>query len=105
MRIGAAHSVDVADVEFGQNRIEHVHRPDQETTLKNGKSGERLIAITSDLTELLVDYGKIKRHYIADEYGRKPLLTTRQARMTRSSMRRIMNRITALFYLDKNCEM
>ncbi len=36
MRIGAANSIDLEDVDFNQKRIQLVHRPTEGTTLKNG---------------------------------------------------------------------
>ena len=103
MRIGAANSVDLEDVSFEEESVELRHRPDEGTALKNGKSGERLIAITSDLVELLHNHVEIKRHDVADEFGRKPLLTTRNGRMHRNTMRRVINRVTAPCYQNKSC--
>jgi integrase len=103
IRIGAAFSIDLEDVDFDGQQIELIHRPDQGTTLKNGKSGERLIAITSELTEMLEDHVGAKRIDVTDEEGREPLLTTRQGRMQRGTMRRIVYRITAPCYRNKPC--
>lgn len=103
IRIGAANSIDLEDIDFEGQCIDLVHRPDQGTTLKNGKSGERLVAITSDLTEMIEDYVGIKRWDVTDEEDREPLLTTRQGRMCRGTMRRIVYRITAPCYLDDTC--
>jgi site-specific recombinase XerD len=36
MRMGAAHAIDLTDVGFEDECIELVHRPNQDTTLKNG---------------------------------------------------------------------
>lgn len=103
IRIGAAFSIDLEDVDFDGKQIELVHRPDKGTTLKNGKSGERLVAITSELTEMLEDHVDAKRIDVTDEKGREPLLTTRQGRMQRSTMRRKVYRITAPCYRDEQC--
>ena len=56
MRIGGANSIDPDDVSFERGRIRLVHRPDQGTTLKNGQGCERLVAMTSDLSDLLKDH-------------------------------------------------
>lgn len=50
MRVGAAFSIDLTDVDFDEKRIALVPRPDLGTTLKNGESGERFVAISSELT-------------------------------------------------------
>lgn len=103
MRIGAANSVDLDDVSFEDECVELRHRPDEGTTLKNGKSGERLVAISSNLAEVLHDHVASKRHDVTDEFDREPLLTTTYGRMTRNTMRRLVNRVTAPCYLNKNC--
>lgn len=103
MRIGAANSVDLSDVNFDEEYIELVHRPDEGTTLKNGKGSERLVAITSELAELLKEHIEANRHSVTDDYGREPLLTTNQGRTHRNTMRRMINRITAPCYRDEPC--
>jgi site-specific recombinase XerD len=103
IRIGSANSLDVEDVDFENGHLRLVHRPDEGTRLKNVEGGERLIALTSDLAKLLGDYIDEIRNDLEDEYGRKPLLTTRQGRMSRVSMRRIIYRITAPCFFDEPC--
>jgi len=103
IRIGAANSLDLTDVDFESERIELVHRPDQGTTLKNGKSGERLIALSPELTEALKEHVETFRHDVTDSHGRDPLLTTEQGRMTRSTIRRKVYQVTAPCYLRKSC--
>jgi len=103
MRIGAANSVDLDDVRFDNEYINLVHRPDQGTTLKNGKSSERLVAITSKLAELLEEHVEANRYDVTDDYGRQPLLTTSHGRMHRTTMRRMINRVTAPCYRDETC--
>lgn len=103
IRIGAANSLDLKDVDFENGHLQLVHRPDEDTTLKNGKGGERLIALSSDLAKLLGDYIYERRTDIEDEYGRQPLLTTSIARMSRGTMRRIIYKITAPCFFDEPC--
>lgn len=103
MRIGAANSIDLEDVDFDEKRIQIVHRPTEGTTLKNGNGGERLVAMTPALTELLSEHVDTNRHDVADDYGREPLITTRHGRMPRSTMRRMINRITAPCYRNEPC--
>jgi site-specific recombinase XerD len=103
MRLGAAHSIDLSDVDFDDERIQLLHRPDLGTTLKNGKSGERLVAISSELAEMLEDHVDIIRLNITDDHDREPLLTTAQGRMTRGTIRRKIYQITAPCYRDKHC--
>lgn len=66
MRIGAANSLDLSDVDFDEERIELIHRSAQDATLKNGKNGERLIALSTELTEMLEDHVDTFRFDVTD---------------------------------------
>lgn len=103
MRIGAAHSLDLRDVSIDDRYLRLVHRPDAGTTLKNGRSGERLVAISEELADLLEDYITDTRDEVTDEYGRNPLMSGRQGRLSRSSLRRIIYELTAPCYLGQDC--
>lgn len=103
-RIGEARAVDVVDVDVEAERVQLVHRPDAGTTLKNGAEGERLVAITPDLARVVDDYVARVRHDVTDEYGREPLFATEQGRITRSTMRRIVYRVTAPCFRNEPCD-
>jgi len=103
MRIGAAVSLDVDDVDVEGQVIHLVHRPEQGTTLKNGKGGERPIAIRPELATLLNEYIQHTRDDVTDEYGREPLFTTPTTRRMRSSLRRVIYRVTAPCFRDEEC--
>ncbi|WP_233739968.1 tyrosine-type recombinase/integrase [Halovenus carboxidivorans] len=103
MRSGAAHSLDVEDVNFDQGRIRLVHRPDEGTTLKNGKAGDRLVAMTPALSDLLEDYIEDQRRAVEDGHSRKPLLTTARGRMHRNTIRRVIYRVTSPCYRGDPC--
>lgn len=74
MRIGAVRSLDLSDVRLEDRCLDLVHRPDTGTTLKNGQGGERPVAISEELTDLLNDYINKTRTAIIDDHGRKPLV-------------------------------
>ncbi|WP_313691611.1 site-specific integrase [Halorarum halobium] len=103
MRMGASHAVDLTDVSFEDERVELVHRPNQDTTLKNGKSGERFVAMSTELAKMLEDHVDEVRHDVTDDHGREPLLTTEHGRMCRTTIRRNVNRVTAPCYLNESC--
>lgn len=103
MRMGAAFSLDLTDVDFDEECVKLVHRPDQGTTLKNGTSGERLIALSTELMETLEDHVDAIRHDVTDDYGRKPLLTTEYGRMRHSTIRGKINRVTTPCYINDPC--
>jgi integrase len=81
-----------------------VHRPDEGTTLKNGRSGERPVAISPELAELIEDYTESTRYDIADDDdNRQPLFTTSYGRMHENTMRRLVYRVTAPCYRGEDC--
>lgn len=103
MRIGGAMSIDLRDVDFDDERIDLRHRPDEGTPLKNGQGGERPVAITPGLSELLTEYVENRRQDVTDDYGRNPLLTTSEGRMHRSTIREIVYRVTAPCFRGLEC--
>lgn len=87
--------------------IELEHRPEEETPLKNGESdvegegGERKINLPDWVCEILTTYidgtgdpNHPKRIETEDEYGREPLFTTTHGRVSESTLRRDLYRIT-----------
>lgn len=103
MRIGAAKGLDVRDVNLDDRFLSLNHRPETGTPLKNGSSGERLVAISPDLTRLLEDHIEYMRNDLTDDAGREPLLTSQYGRPARSTMRRYIYDITAPCFLDREC--
>lgn len=103
MRIGAVRSLDVDDVSVDDRCLDLVHRPDTGTTLKNGQGGERLVAISEALADLLDDYIDEARSQVTDKHGRSPLLHGKQGRISESTTRRKIYELTAPCYLDQEC--
>ena len=103
MRMGAAHGIDLKDVHLENRNISLIHRPDTDTPLKNGKSGERLVAISEELEGLLDDYIDTIRTDVTDSYGRKPLFSSQNGRLSGTTIRRIIYRVTAPCFLNKQC--
>lgn len=103
IRVGAAHSLDVDDVSLDENYVQLNHRPDEGTTLKNGKSGQRPVALTPDASEVLAEYIRTHRRDVTDDYGREPLFTTAHGRMHGNTIRRLTYRVTAPCYRGVDC--
>ena len=103
LRIGAARALDLQDVGLKDQFLSLKHRPETGTSIKNGSSGERLVAISPDLADLLEDYIENVRPDRTDDADREPLLTSTQGRLSRSSMRRYVYNVTAPCFLDKEC--
>ena len=103
IRSGAAYSLDVRDVDVDDQRINVVHRPATGTRLKNGRRGERPIAISDALAEMLDDYISTTRNDIQDDHGRNPLLSTTNGRMHRGTLRCLIYRVTAPCFRGEPC--
>jgi site-specific recombinase XerD len=103
IRLGALHALDVADYDGESERLELHHRPDSDTPLKNGEEGERMIALNAEICHILEDWIDHHRHKVEDDYGREPLLTSRNGRMNRSSIRDAVYRVTRPCFYSDNC--
>jgi integrase len=103
MRLGGANSLDLGDLHLEEEAIEIVHRPDKGTQLKNGANGERPVAITSDLAEVLAQYIENIRIENTDHAGRKPLFTSRYGRLSKTAMRRSVYRVTSPCFRGEPC--
>lgn len=88
-RAGAIRGLNLCDVDLdtGNPGLEIVHRPDEDCPLKNKERGERWNAISERVARVLRDYIEGPRNDITDEFGREPLLTTRDGRPTVSTLR------------------
>lgn len=103
MRMGGALSLDLENVLLERQTLQLKHRPETDTPLKNGGRGERLVAISPDLTTVLEDYIRDRRIDIEDEYGRDPLFTTSCGRMQTATFRRLVIKLTAPCFRGKEC--
>jgi len=83
-------SVDVDDLgknpKNGKPTVTLRNRKNEGTPLKNRDKSERTIMISEGLRELLTDYIEGRRENVEDEYGRRPLFTTRSGRITRNRL-------------------
>jgi site-specific recombinase XerD len=86
-RMGGAHSLDVSDFDAEEQSLAFRHRPEEGTRLKNKLSGERLCALSMDVSNVLEDYIEVNRDDVVDDHGREPLFTTRGGRMHKSNIR------------------
>ena len=98
IRMGSARSLDLENFDRDETAIELVHQPEQDTPLKNKERGERWVALRDYTAAVIEDYVDHQRTEISDEYGREPLLTTREGRVSRSSIR------SSIYKLTRPCE-
>ena len=86
MRRGAARALDVEDYHPEEQCLEVRHRPEEDTPIKNGFDGVRFIGLSGWLCQLLDDWLRDQRPDVTDEYGREPLLATKQGRPSRTTL-------------------
>jgi len=94
LRLGATRALDLEDLRPDDEALAVKHRPETDTPLKNKKSGERWVWIGERLFELVEEYIEIHRDDVVDGQGREPLFTTRQGRISDSTLRDISYRWT-----------
>ncbi|MEY7849079.1 tyrosine-type recombinase/integrase [Natrarchaeobius sp. A-rgal3] len=87
MRVGAIHSLDVGDFDPEEKSLEIVHRAETDTPIKNSTDGERFIALSDEVCQLLIDWIDQRRPASVDENGREPLITTSQGRAHTTTLR------------------
>jgi len=103
MRLGALHSIDVSDYDSDSQQLQIVHRDDSGTPIKKQQRGERNISLNDTTTEMLDDFLHYHRHNVVDDNGRRPLLTSTQGRLTKSSIRREVYRLTQPCQYTNEC--
>jgi site-specific recombinase XerC len=103
VRIGAAHGLDLRDFDRDERRLRFRHRPEEDTPLKNGESGQRATTLSEETTDVLCDYIDDVRIKTDDKYGRKPILTGTQGRPSKSTLRRAVYRLTQPCQIGLEC--
>jgi len=93
-RSGTLRSFDLEDYNRDDAALDAVHRPEQDTPLKNGTGGERMIALGERQAWMLDDYIDGPRIDKQDDYRRNPLTTTTHGRPSTSTIRDTIYRLT-----------
>jgi site-specific recombinase XerD len=100
MRLGSLRALDVDDFGWKEKPSEYPaylklrHRPETGTPLKNKQSAERTINVGEHYAEVIEDYLKQNRDKVTDGYGRRPLITSSQGRLTDNPIRKTCYRLT-----------
>lgn len=116
IRLGGIQSLDLDDYNREEKYIELEHNPEEDTPLKNGasevegKGGERQINLPDWICDILNTYidgtgdpNHPKRIEVEDDYGRNPLFTTKFGRVSESTLRRDLYRITQPCRYGQDC--
>jgi site-specific recombinase XerD len=86
-RLGAIRSLDLEHYDSEGQYLRYHHRPEQDTPLKKQRDGERAVHLPEQACEVLDGYIKTRRYDVRDDYGREPLLTSRDGRASRNAVR------------------
>lgn len=86
-RLGGLRGLDLADYHSDEQYLSFQHRPEEGTPLKNDLEGQRTVAISEAVANVLDHYIARERFDRRDEFGREPLLSGRQGRPSPTSIR------------------
>ena len=87
-RQGGLRALDLRDTHLIENPyVEFRHRPNTGTPLKNKRRGERPVALTPRVAEILQKYIEKYRYEVRDEHGRQPLLASARGRPQPNTIR------------------
>lgn len=80
MRRGAVRALDIEDYDPEAALLDVRHRPEKGTPIKNKQAGERMVALSPTLCDLLDAWIADRRPDVTDDHGRDPLIATTQGR-------------------------
>lgn len=86
-RMGGIRALDLRDAYLDEDYLDFRHRPETDTPLKNKRSGERPVAIPSEVSEVLREYVRDHRHDVHDGHSRQPLLASARGRPGTNTIR------------------
>lgn len=86
-RLGALRGLDIEDYDREEQYIEFVHRSQQNTPLKNGPDGERIVGLPEHVCEVVDIYLRNHRLEAFDDFGRRPLLASQLGRASQNAVR------------------
>jgi len=90
-RLGGLRALDLKHYDPDARTLEFVHEPSQDTPLKNGIDGERIVGLQREVCDVLDGYIEEHRHRdVFDDYGRRPLFTSELGRPTENTVRNWM---------------
>ena len=87
IRQSTLYAFDLDDYDSEERYIAAVDREETGTRLKNGKAGERELSISPEAADVLDGYIQTNRKNVTDEHSRDPLITTRNGRLQKSTIR------------------
>ncbi|WP_435186725.1 tyrosine-type recombinase/integrase [Halobellus sp. EA9] len=96
-------ALDVEDFDPEERKLELHHRPDQDTRLKNARKSERHLSLPEHVAEVIEDFIENNRHDVTDDYGRRPLLTSRYGRLSPSTIAKYVYKWSRPCVIQEGC--
>lgn len=103
VRTGTARGIDVDDVNLDEGYIQLRHRPEYGTPLKNKHDGERFVAVSEEMAQVLDDWMHERHPGTEDDHGRTPLFATNYGRISRSNIRKNVYWATSPQFVGDDC--
>lgn len=103
IRAGAVRGLDIDDYDANDRHLELLHDPEEDTPLKNGNRGERIVAVSERVSRVLDDWIEINHPGTSDQYDRTPLFATDSGRISRSHTRNLAYKVTQPCTYTKTC--
>jgi integrase len=103
MRVGAARGLDVDDYDSDDRYLVLEHAPADDTPLKNGAQGERVVAVSERLNQVLGDWIEVHHPGTTDQYDRTPLFATNRGRISPTHARTLVYQVTRPCSYTGNC--
>lgn len=86
-RLGGLRGLDVSDYSSDEQYVQFIHRPREDTPLKNAEQGERAVGLPEYVCDVLDEYINGDRREQYDDHGRRPLFTTTVGRISANTLR------------------
>lgn len=104
MRISGLRALDLRDFDNGRPALEIRHRPETKTPLKRKEKGERDVILSPETAAILADYVNNQRAETTDKFSRKPFLSTREGRASRTTIQKYVYTATRpCYYNGEKC--
>lgn len=94
IRAGASRGLDIDDYSPDDRHLVLAHTPAEDTPLKNGTQGERLVAVSERVSSTLDDWIEVHHPKTTDKFGRTPLFATNHGRISRNHVRSLIYQVT-----------
>lgn len=103
IRRGALVSLDLDDWYPHERYLELTHRPETDTPLKNGREGERPVAISEGVATSINDWIADQRPNAIDDHGREPLIAWEYGRIHGQTIQKYVYQVTRPCYYGIEC--